>query len=111
MCVYGIMSNVESTTGAFRPWGAFTSATAIVAVGAYFLVAGLDPFLLVGLLPSAVATFLLGTYASRHDAWPSKWPLWVVAAIVIGLILYGGSYWLYDLAHPPEAAVPVLHRS
>jgi uncharacterized membrane protein YfcA len=86
-----------------QPRIAFITASALVVIGIYFLVAGLDPFLVAALMPFAACLALMGARAQRNGDWPSRWPYWMVAALVAGLAIYGVEYWLYDLAHRPVA--------
>ena len=108
--IQGTMSNVKSALGAVRPWMVFAFAAVVVALGSYFLIEGLDPFLLIALAPLAVVAVLVGIAASRNGEWPAKSARLFVGALLVGLALYGLAYWLYDLAHPPTAAVPNLTR-
>ena len=97
------MTTMTTTTRARHPWIAFVTASILVMIGIYFFAAKLDPFLVAAVMPLAVCLAFTGAHARRHDDWPSRWPYWIVAALVAGLAIYGVELWLYDLAHPPVA--------
>ena len=97
------MYRVSATSAPVRPWAAFTVGGGVLVIGAYFLFAQLDPFLILALLPLAAATLLGGVYSKRHDTWPSTWVRWIAVSILVGLLLYVGAYWIYGSAHPPRA--------
>ncbi|MBD3783870.1 MAG: hypothetical protein IE926_13140 [Micrococcales bacterium] len=86
-----------------QPRIAFISAFTVVVIGIFFLVAGLDPFLVAALMPVAACLALMGVRAQRNGDWPSRWPYWMVSVLVAGWAIYGVKYWIYDLAHPPVA--------
>jgi drug/metabolite transporter (DMT)-like permease len=97
------MTTMTTSTRERHPWIAFVTASTLVMIGIYFLVAKLDGFLVAALMPLAACLALMGAHAQRHGDWPSRWPYWIVAALVAGLAIYGLEYWLYNLAHPPVA--------
>lgn len=96
--------DVATRTSEAPAWVAWSAATVLAAVGVFFLVAQLDPFLVLAVLPLVVVLALIGEHARRHGDVPSRGWYWVATAFVAGLLIYGGAYWVYGLTHPPMAS-------
>lgn len=85
-------------------WVAWSAATVLAAVGVFLLVAQLDPFLVLAVLPLVAVLTLIGAHARRHADVPPRWWYWVATAFVAGLLIYGAAYWVYGLTHAPMAS-------
>lgn len=99
------MTDFSTDTPDRQPaWIALVAAIALVLVGAFFILAQLDPFVGPALLPLVVVLTLVGRHARRHGECPYLWPYWLLAAFVVGLLIYAAEYWIYGVTHPPMPA-------
>ncbi|WP_270886907.1 hypothetical protein [Pedococcus sp. 5OH_020] len=72
--VHHVMTEVKSAVRATtRICPAYGPAGVLLSIGVFFLLAGLDPFLIAGLATLAATLALIGGHAGRPASWPSAW--------------------------------------